>query len=355
MKTDFTLADFDFDLPEALIAQHPTAVRSASRLLDGRSTAPADRGFADLPQLLNAGDLLLFNDTKVVKARLFGEKASGGKLEMLIERVLPASTDSAPNREVVAHIKVSKKPSVGSVLNMAIGADGKPAFQATLLGRWPDESGALFRFQLTDDSYDLMATHGHVPLPPYITHADDATDLARYQTVFAKHPGAVAAPTAALHFDEGLLAALSTRGIETAHITLHVGAGTFAPVKTDDLSAHKMHAERYHVPPETIAAIDACRARGGRVVAVGTTSVRAIESWANNGQTHGDTDIFITPGYAFKVVDSLITNFHLPKSTLMMLISAFAGYPHVMALYEHAIQSSYRFFSYGDAMLLDRQ
>ncbi len=355
MKTDFTLADFDFDLPEALIAQHPTAVRSASRLLDGRSTAPADRGFADLPQLLNAGDLLLFNDTKVVKARVFGEKASGGKLEMLIERVLPASTDSAPNREVVAHIKVSKKPSVGSVLNMAIGADGKPAFQATLLGRWPDESGALFRFQLTDDAYDLMATHGHVPLPPYITHADDATDLARYQTVFAKHPGAVAAPTAALHFDEGLLAALSTRGIETAHITLHVGAGTFAPVKTDDLSAHKMHAERYHVPPETIAAIDACRARGGRVVAVGTTSVRAIESWANNGQTHGDTDIFITPGYAFKVVDCLITNFHLPKSTLMMLISAFAGYPHVMALYEHAIQSSYRFFSYGDAMLLDRQ
>ena len=200
-----------------------------------------------------------------------------------------------------------------------------------------------------------MTTYGHAPLPPYITHADDATDLARYQTVFAKHPGAVAAPTAALHFDEGVLAALSARGIETAHITLHVGAGTFAPVKTDDLSAHKMHAERYHVPPETIAAIDACRARGGRVVAVGTTSVRAIESWANNGQTHGDTDIFITPGYTFKVVDSLITNFHLPKSTLMMLISAFAGYPHVMALYRHAILSSYRFFSYGDAMLLDRQ
>jgi S-adenosylmethionine:tRNA ribosyltransferase-isomerase len=213
----------------------------------------------------------------------------------------------------------------------------------------------LFRFQLTDDAYDLMATHGHVPLPPYITHADDATDLDRYQTVFAKHPGAVAAPTAALHFDEGVLAALSARGVETAHITLHVGAGTFAPVKTDDLSAHKMHAERYHVPPETIAAIDACRARGGRIIAVGTTSVRAIESWANNGQTHGDTDIFITPGYTFKVVDSLITNFHLPKSTLMMLISAFAGYPHVMALYRHAILSSYRFFSYGDAMLLDRQ
>ena len=355
MKTDFTLADFDFDLPEALIAQHPTAVRSASRLLDGRAADPVDRGFADLPQLLNAGDLLLFNDTKVVKARLFGEKASGGKLEMLIERVLPASTESATNREVVAHIKVSKKPSIGSVLNMAVGADGKPAFQATLLGRWPDESGALFRFQLTDDAYDLMTTYGHVPLPPYITHADDATDLARYQTVFAKHPGAVAAPTAALHFDEGVLAALSARGIETAHITLHVGAGTFAPVKTDDLSAHKMHAERYHVPPATIAAIDACRARGGRVVAVGTTSVRAIESWANNGQTHGDTDIFITPGYTFKVVDSLITNFHLPKSTLMMLISAFAGYPHVMALYRHAILSSYRFFSYGDAMLLDRQ
>ena len=355
MKTDFTLADFDFDLPEALIAQHPTAVRSASRLLDGRAADPIDRGFADLPQLLNAGDLLLFNDTKVVKARLFGEKASGGKLEMLIERVLPASTESTTNREVVAHIKVSKKPSIGSVLNMAVGADDKPAFQATLLGRWPDESGALFRFQLTDDAYDLMAAYGHVPLPPYITHADDATDLTRYQTVFAKHPGAVAAPTAALHFDEGVLAALSARGIETAHITLHVGAGTFAPVKTDDLSAHKMHAERYHVPPETIAAIDACRARGGRVVAVGTTSVRAIESWANNGQTHGDTDIFITPGYTFKVVDSLITNFHLPKSTLMMLISAFAGYPHVMALYEHAIQSSYRFFSYGDAMLLDRQ
>lgn len=355
MKTEFTLADFDFNLPDVLIAQHPTAIRSASRLLDGRATGPVDRRFAELPQLLKAGDLLLFNDTKVVKARLFGEKASGGKLEMLIERVLPASGDSAPNHDVVAHLKVSKKPRVGSVLNMAIGATGTPAFQAMLLGRWPTVDGGLFHFRLTGDAYDLMAAHGHVPLPPYITHADDATDLARYQTVFAKHPGAVAAPTAALHFDEDVLAELATRDIATAHITLHVGAGTFAPVKTDDLSAHKMHAERYHVPPETIAAIAACRARGRRVIAVGTTSVRAIESWANSGQAHGDTDIFITPGYGFKVVDSLITNFHLPKSTLMMLISAFAGYPHVMALYQHAIQSSYRFFSYGDAMLLDRQ
>ena len=355
MKTEFTLADFDFVLPDALIAQHPAETRSASRLLDGRQAEPIDRRFSDLPNLLAAGDLLLFNDTKVVKARLFGEKASGGKLEMLIERVLPTSDASGPNRDVVAHIKVSKKPAVGSVLNMAPNAQGEPAFLATLMGRWPNEDGALFRFTLSEDAYDMMATHGHVPLPPYITHTDGADDVDRYQTVFAKHPGAVAAPTAALHFDEGVLADLAARGVHTASITLHVGAGTFAPVKTDDLSAHKMHTERYHVPAQTLQAIDDCRSRGGPIIAVGTTSVRAIESWANTGATSGDTDIFITPGYRFQVVDSLITNFHLPKSTLMMLISAFAGYPHVMALYQHAIESKYRFFSYGDAMILDRQ
>jgi S-adenosylmethionine:tRNA ribosyltransferase-isomerase len=337
VKTEFTLADFDFVLPDALIAQHPAETRSASRLLDGRQAKPIDRRFSDLPNLLAAGDLLLFNDTKVVKARLFGEKASGGKLEMLIERVLPTSAASGLNRDVVAHIKVSKKPAVGSVLNMAPNAQGEPAFLATLLGRWPDEDGALFRFALSEDAYDMMATHGHVPLPPYITHTDGADDVDRYQTVFA------------------VLTDLAARGVHTASITLHVGAGTFAPVKTDDLSAHKMHTERYHVPAQTLQAIDDCRSRGGRIIAVGTTSVRAIESWANTGATSGDTDIFITPGYRFQVVDSLITNFHLPKSTLMMLISAFAGYPHVMALYQHAIESKYRFFSYGDAMILDRQ
>ncbi|MBV7543037.1 tRNA preQ1(34) S-adenosylmethionine ribosyltransferase-isomerase QueA [Acidovorax sp. sic0104] len=360
-----TLSDFDFSLPPELIAQHPAAERSASRLLDGRAIEPADRIFRDLPGLLRAGDLLVFNDTRVVKARIFGEKASGGKLELLIERVLPAeaATGGAAN-EVVAHMKVSKKPLPGSTVHMAGGRDGG-GFDATLLSRWPNEDGPLFRFALHgpagESPWELMERHGHLPLPPYIERQqnaghdpDEAEDTQRYQTVFARNPGAVAAPTAALHFDEGVLAGLAARGIERASVTLHVGAGTFQPVKTEKLSEHQMHSEWYEVPLATLAALERCRQRGGRVVAVGTTTVRTLESWARSGQASGDTSIFITPGFGFKVVDVLITNFHLPKSTLMMLVSAFAGYAHVMGLYRHAIAQKYRFFSYGDAMLLER-
>ena len=337
----FTTSDFNFALPPELIAQHPAPERSASRLLDGSGAAPMDRVFRDLPALLSPDDLLVFNDTQVVKARLFGEKPSGGKLELLIERVLPDGT-------VAAHMKVSKKPRAGTVLRMAGG------FEAELLGRWPEPQGPLFHLRLSSDAYALMAAHGHVPLPPYVTHADTAEDESRYQTVFAKNPGAVAAPTAALHFDDALLAAIDARGARRACVTLHVGAGTFQPVKTESLADHVMHRERYHVPPETVQAIADCRARGGRVVAVGTTSVRTLESWAASGEPSGDTGIFITPGFDLKVVDALITNFHLPRSTLMMLVSAFAGYERVMALYAHAVQQRYRFFSYGDAMWLLR-
>jgi S-adenosylmethionine:tRNA ribosyltransferase-isomerase len=241
---------------------------------------------------------------------------------------------------------VSKKPAVGTELRM----DG--GFTATLLGRHPDEDGPLFRFAFSADPYRLMEQHGHVPLPPYITHGDTAEDAQRYQTVFAKNPGAVAAPTAALHFDEPLLAALEPRGVQRASVTLHVGAGTFQPVKTEDIAQHRMHSEWYEVPPATQQAIADLRARGGRLVAVGTTTVRTLESWAQTGRASGDTDIFITPGFAFRQVDLLVTNFHLPKSTLLMLVSAFAGYEHMMQLYRHAVESRYRFFSYGDAMLL---
>jgi S-adenosylmethionine:tRNA ribosyltransferase-isomerase len=339
----FTLSDFDFHLPPELVAQHPASERSASRLLDGTSSPPVDRVFRELPTLLRAGDLLVFNDTQVVKARLFGEKPTGGKLELLVERVLQG-------HEVVAHMKVSKKPTVGTVLQMVGG------FRATLRGRWPDEQGALFRFAFESDAgedpYALMARCGHVPLPPYITHTDSQEDERRYQTVFARVPGAVAAPTAALHFDEELLAQLDARGVQRANVTLHVGAGTFQPVKTENIAEHTMHAERYEVPPATQQAIAECKARGGRVVAVGTTTVRTLESWAASGEASGDTRIFITPGFKFRHVELLVTNFHLPKSTLMMLVSAFAGYEHVMSLYAHAIAQRYRFFSYGDAMLL---
>lgn len=341
MRT-FSVGDFDFALPPDLIAQHPAAERSASRLLDGRADRPVDRVFRDLPSLLRAGDLLVFNDTQVVKARLFGEKPSGGKVELLVERVLAGG-------EVVAHMKVSKKPAPGTVLAMQGG------FTATLLGRWPDEDGALFRFAFSDDAFAVMERHGHVPLPPYIEHADTADDVRRYQTVFARHPGAVAAPTAALHFDEAVLADLQARGIERASLTLHVGAGTFQPVKTDTIAEHRMHSEWYDVPEATQQAIARTRAAGGRIVAVGTTTIRTLESWAATGQARGDTSIFITPGFAFRVADLLVTNFHLPKSTLMMLVSAFAGHAHVMALYRHAVAQHYRFFSYGDSMLLERR
>jgi S-adenosylmethionine:tRNA ribosyltransferase-isomerase len=370
MSHTYTLSDFDFELPEALIAQHPAAERSASRLLDGREAKPIDRIFKDLPSLLRAGDLLVFNDTQVVKARLFGEKPTGGKLELLVERVLVdalptaraepvnlsdlKAVDTASKHQVVAHMKVSKKPPVGTVLHMA-GGPAQGGFTATLLGRWPNDNGQLFHFAFSDDPYALMQQHGHVPLPPYITHTDSDDDERRYQTVFAKNPGAAAAPTAALHFDEGVLHDLEARGVRRASVTLHVGAGTFQPVKTENISEHRMHSEWYSIPPETLQAIADCRQRGGRVVAVGTTSVRTLESWARSQQTEGDTDIFITPGFDFKVVDVLITNFHLPKSTLLMLVSAFAGFDHMHALYRHAIAQGYRFFSYGDAMLLARK
>jgi S-adenosylmethionine:tRNA ribosyltransferase-isomerase len=355
---EFSVADFDFQLPPELIAQHPAPERSASRLLDGTSNPPVDRVFRELPDLLNPGDLLVFNDTQVVKARLFGQKATGGQVEMLIERVLlPLEASDGSAHEVVAHLRVSKKPLPGGRLHMAGGLKGG-GFDAVFLGRWPDAQGQLFRFRLhgpaDETPYELMARHGHVPLPPYIEHADDADDERRYQTVFARVPGAVAAPTAALHFDDALLGALEARGVQRASVTLHVGAGTFAPMKVERIADHVMHHERYAIPPATLQAIADCRARGGRVVAVGTTTVRTLESWARSGQTQGDTNIFITPGFDFRVVDRLVTNFHLPQSTLMMLVSAFAGFDAIRALYAHAIAQRYRFFSYGDAMLLQR-
>ncbi len=341
MRT-FTVGDFDFALPPELIAQHPAAERSGSRLLDGGGPQPVDRIFRDLPSLLAPGDLLVFNDTQVVKARLYGEKPTGGKAELLIERVLAG-------HEVAAHMKVSKKPPAGTTLAMQGG------FTATLNGRWPDADGPLFRFTLSGDPYALMERHGHVPLPPYIEHDDTAQDVERYQTVFARNPGAAAAPTAALHFDEALLAQIDARGVFRAPVTLHVGAGTFQPVKTENLAEHTMHSEWYQVPEVTQQAIANARARGGRIVAVGTTTVRTLESWAATGQCSGDTRIFIKPGFRFQLVDLLLTNFHLPRSTLLMLVSAFGGYDQIMDLYRHAIAQRYRFFSYGDAMLLARR
>jgi S-adenosylmethionine:tRNA ribosyltransferase-isomerase len=347
----FTLTDFDFELPPELIAQHPAPERSSSRLLDGSASLPVDRIFRDLPTLLQPGDLMVFNDTQVMNARLYGEKPTGGKLELLIERVLGGN-------QVAAHMRVSKKPEVGTTVSLtsAPGCNDHPC--ATLLGRWPNEQGQLFRFVLSndagDDPYTLMTRHGHVPLPPYITHGDSAEDARRYQTVFAKNPGAVAAPTAALHFDDALLAQIDALGVQRTHVTLHVGAGTFQPVKAENLAEHQMHSEWYNVPTETRQAVADCQARGGRIIAVGTTSVRTLESWALTGQATGDTRIFITPGFEFKLVDALVTNFHLPKSSLMMLVSAFAGFDHIQSLYRHAIARNYRFFSYGDAMFLTR-
>jgi S-adenosylmethionine:tRNA ribosyltransferase-isomerase len=339
----YTLADFDFELPPELIAQLPAAQRSASRLLDGRGRMPADRVFCELPDLLRAGDLLVFNDTLVIKARLFGEKSSGGVVQALVERVLPGN-------EVLAHLRASKSPKAGSLVRFA------DAFDAEVLGRaGPDE--ALFHLRFPDDPFVLLQAHGHVPLPPYITHEDAPEDEARYQTVFAARPGAVAAPTAALHFDETLLQALQDRGVGRAAVTLHVGAGTFQPVRTENLAEHRMHAEWFEVGAATVQAIEVTRAAGGRVVAVGTTTLRALESAARDSALRAgaaETDIFITPGFQFKVVDQLVTNFHLPKSTLLMLVSAFAGHEQVCALYRHAIEARYRFFSYGDAMLLAR-
>ena len=339
-----TLADFDFALPPELIAQHPQHERSASRLLDGRGAQPVDRVFSELPGLLLPGDLLVFNDTRVIKARLFGVKASGGAVEALVERVLPDGQD------VWAHLRASKSPRPGGRIRFA------GAFEAEVLGRCGAD-GTLFHLRFPSDPFALLERHGHVPLPPYITHADDAEDERRYQSVFARVPGAVAAPTASLHFDEAVLGALDARGVARASLTLHVGAGTFQPVRTDTLAEHRMHSEWYELPEATVDAIARTRGAGGRVVAVGTTSLRALESAALGGALQAgarETDIFITPGFEFRVVDLLLTNFHLPKSTLLMLVSALAGHERMHALYAHAIEQRYRFFSYGDAMLLQR-
>ncbi|HVO06753.1 MAG TPA: tRNA preQ1(34) S-adenosylmethionine ribosyltransferase-isomerase QueA [Burkholderiaceae bacterium] len=343
--THYTLADFDFRLPEGLIAQHPTPRRSASRLLDGTGRLPVDRHFSDLPALLRPGDLLVFNDTRVIKARLFGEKPTGGAVEALVERVLP-------NHEVIAQLRVSKAPRPGTVIRFA------DAFDAEVIGR-AGADGSMYRLRWPDDPIVLLERHGHVPLPPYIHHADGEADAERYQSVFARRAGAVAAPTASLHFDADVLDALARRGVLTAFVTLHVGAGTFQPVRSDDLAEHRMHSEWYEVTSDTAAAVAAARARGASVIAAGTTTLRALES-AALAAPEGDvlavgareTDLFITPGFRFRVVDRLITNFHLPGSTLLMLVCAFAGYEHTMALYRHAVEARYRFFSYGDAMLL---
>jgi S-adenosylmethionine:tRNA ribosyltransferase-isomerase len=338
------LSDFDYDLPPALIAQYPAAERGASRLLhlDGASGEIADCMFRDLPDLLRAGDVLIMNDTRVIKARLAGRKDSGGQVEVLVERVLD-------HERALAQVRASKSPRAGSRLLLAQGV------VAEVLGR----AGEFFELRFVDcaNVFALLERAGSVPLPPYITHAADTVDDARYQTVYAQTPGAVAAPTAGLHFNEAMLATLTARGVHLAWITLHVGAGTFQPVRVDDLAEHKMHAEWYSIPQATVNAIAAARAAGGRVIAVGTTSLRALESAAARGELRlgdAETRLFITPGYAFHVVDRLITNFHLPRSTLLMLVSAFAGMDNIRRAYAHAVAQKYRFFSYGDAMLIER-
>ncbi len=339
MRTD----DFDFILPERLIAQHPPAQRGASRLLQVGKTGLQDSQFADLHGLVRENDLLVLNDTRVLKARLFGEKESGGKIEVLIERVLG-------EHEALAQVRASKTPKPGSQFLLA------DAIRVTVLGR----KGEFFhlRFEGQEAVETLLERHGHLPLPPYITHAAGAEDETRYQTVFAREPGAVAAPTAGLHFGETMLQTLRDKKVDIAYVTLHVGAGTFKPVRAENIEEHVMHSERYTIPQATVDAIAQARARGGRVIAVGTTSLRALESAAAVGELaagSGETRIFITPGYRFKVVDVLLTNFHLPRSTLLMLVCAFGGMDKMLAAYRHAVEQEYRFFSYGDAMLIERE
>ncbi|MBC7709968.1 MAG: tRNA preQ1(34) S-adenosylmethionine ribosyltransferase-isomerase QueA [Rhizobacter sp.] len=341
----YSLADFDYALPPELIAQYPLTERSASRLLDGRGDVAADRQFTELPALLQPGDLLVFNNTKVLNARLRAVKATGGVVEVLVERLLSPTL-------ALTQLRSSHAPKPGTRIVIA----GK--HPAEIVGR--DER--FFQVQLLDlasgNFETLMREEGELPLPPYMQRAASVADTTRYQTVYAQHEGAVAAPTAGLHFDEATLNACRSRGIEMAHVTLHVGAGTFLPVKTEIIAEHKMHRERYVLPQVTVDAITACKARGGRVVAVGTTSVRTLEGCVREcgelREHQGETDIFITPGVKFAVVDMMLTNFHLPKSTLLMLVSAFSGYEHIRSLYAHAINERYRFFSYGDAMLLQR-
>jgi len=341
MKT----SDFDFDLPAELIAQFPLPARGQSRLLylDGATGNREDRQFGDLPQFLKPGDLLVFNDTRVIKARLFGVKDSGGKIELLVERVLD-------EHHALAHIRASHAPKPGASLLLA------GAIAAMVVER----QGELFhlRFEGEVSLLELLEQYGSLPLPPYITHAPGELDETRYQTVYAREPGAVAAPTAGLHFDPAMLAMLDKIGVKTAYVTLHVGAGTFQPVRVEEIAEHHMHSEWYTVPRETVDAVQQAKAAGGRVMAVGTTSLRALESAAAGGELQvgsDETNIFIFPGYRFKVVERLLTNFHLPKSTLLMLVSAFGGMENIRSAYRHAVEQRYRFFSYGDAMLIERQ
>jgi S-adenosylmethionine:tRNA ribosyltransferase-isomerase len=334
--------DFSYELPPALIASHPAGVRSASRMLcvDPRTDRIEDRRFSEFPDLLQAQDIVVFNNTRVIPARLYGSKASGGRVEVLVERIL------GPHR-VLAHVRASKTPRAGSRLRLA------DAFEVEVTGR----SGDLFEVCFPDGTevLELLERYGHMPLPPYIRRPDAAEDRERYQTVYADRPGAVAAPTAGLHFDADTLRRLAARGVESAFVTLHVGAGTFQPVRADDLDEHVMHREVFEIDAATCERIEAARRRGGRVVAVGTTVVRTLESAYRDGRLEpgrGETALFIRPGYRFRTVDALLTNFHLPESTLLMLVCALAGMSETLAAYRHAVAERYRFFSYGDAMLI---
>lgn len=335
-------SDFVYQLPEALIAQKPLTKRDASRLLcmDRHVGRIVDRQFTDFIDLIDERDLLVFNNTKVIPARLFGKKQSGGKVEILIERIVN-------DHRAIAHVRSSKSAKAGTLIELEQGCC------CEVLGREED----LFQLEFKGDNnvFSILEQIGHIPLPPYITREDDESDLARYQTVFAKEAGAVAAPTAGLHFDQIMMDKIEAKGVQMAFVTLHVGSGTFQPVRVENLSEHLMHKEYFAVSPETVAAVQLARARGGRVIAIGTTAVRALESASKSGQLKacfGDTDLFITPGYQFKSVDAMLTNFHLSESTLLMLVSAFAGYESIMNAYSHAIDQAYRFFSYGDAMFL---
>ena len=339
------VSDFDYPLPEALIADHPVHPRSSSRLLDLQPEGGVrDLHMTDFPDLLDERDLLVFNNTRVIPARLLGRKATGGKVEVLVERILD-------EHRALAHVRASKSPGQGGQLFL-----GDAELSVTVAGRREEFFELVFND--TQSVLELLETHGHVPLPPYMQRPDESADRTDYQTLYARHPGAVAAPTAGLHFDETLLESIASRGIESTFVTLHVGAGTFQPVRVEKLEDHVMHAEFVEVDQSVCDAVAATRVRGGRVVAVGTTVVRSLESAAQSGKLMpmcDDTRMFITPGYEFRVVDALLTNFHLPRSTLLMLVSAFAGHEPVMAAYHHAVERKYRFFSYGDAMFLRRQ
>ncbi len=345
MDRELTVSDFDYELPRELIAQHPLPDRAASRLLHVEHDRLTDLAFTDLERLLAPGELLVFNDTKVIKARLLGRKPTGGKVEVLVERIVTP-------RRALALVRTSHAPRPGQTF---VFGDRDPV-TATVVGREQD----FFVLDFDGEVLAALERHGHVPLPPYITHPDDAQDAASYQTVYAARPGAVAAPTAGLHFTEPLLARLAERGVEFAYLTLHVGAGTFQPVRVERVREHVMHREWYEIAAPAAAAIDRARAEGRRVTAVGTTSLRALESAAldaPDGRVQPgarETQLFIVPGFRFRVVDRLITNFHLPRSTLLMLVSAFAGLERIRSAYAHAIAQRYRFFSYGDAMLLER-